>query len=913
MNIPAIVKNEFYLWLERIKQDKTLNDTDKKLLNLIATNLDELYPLGRSQSKRAKRIGELIKKFSEDIKPFVSPVHSKESGNHKRVSKITRLEIGPFRGFRQKETFRFETQYTYMCGPNGSGKSSFCEGLEYALLGEIEECDAKRIPIQEYLQNVDTGNWEKPNAYGSIDNGEEDLVQPSSQNYRFCFIEKNRIDSFARLAATTPKDQQARISILFGLDAFHSFVEDFTDTLDDKHLLATNSLKVSFEEQQVKYKQNIATLAEEKTKLQNLKSEEIELIKKLGTPNIKNIREFKKLLDDESDTKGKISLLQDEKGREIPNNIDEKIPQNVRDSISHIKKSIKDLKKIQEKYVSAGKDVVFKALFNSIKDLAGRDDYDKSICPACLTPLNNVTKNPYENANEQHNLLKSLAELEEKIHSLAQSILDNSRTMNDYIQSYNTVYNIIKPKADLLPTITLSNFEIKRVDMFLASTNAEIEKIRKHSTFIKETKKVIKDYNLSLVSKREQYSKLHEEIEKLKGLRDEIITIEAREKDIVGALNASQALIDKFKKQNEVEIKRIEVLDKEIERNNQFRTSYAKIIVDLKKYRDSLPYMISKNIASKAAEFYNIINYQDPEFEKINELFLPSESGQKIEILFLGSENRLDALQILSEGHIRCLGLVLLLSKAVNEGLEILVFDDIVNAIDDDHRSGIIELLLSHEDLKDKQQIITCHGEEFVKNLELASDKNKRNDLVSNIQFIPPDIIKQRGVKIYYSDPKHYLELADRDYQKDNRRDALKNCRQAMENILEHFWKKLSKKGDFQLNVGMRSPSSRPEARSVLDGICKKLGKMDISKNINIKEQFDKLGSGKMWSMLNKGIHEEGEGQPEFERNDIKELIELLQNLERNVKSPEIITRMSIKKELVGLSTTEKTSVVQEF
>ena len=54
--------------------------------------------------------------------------------------------------------------------------------------------------------------------------------------YRFCFVEKNRIDSFSRIAAQTPAKQTELISTLFGLDAFNGFVHNFTSEINDKYI-----------------------------------------------------------------------------------------------------------------------------------------------------------------------------------------------------------------------------------------------------------------------------------------------------------------------------------------------------------------------------------------------------------------------------------------------------------------------------------------------------------------------------------------------------------------------------------------------------------------------------------------------------------------------------------------------------
>ena len=350
--------------------------------------------------------------------------------------------------------------------------------------------------------------------------------------------------------------------------------------------------------------------------------------------------------------------------------------------------------------------------------------------------------------------------------------------------------------------------------------------------------------------------------------------------------------IDAFDSSNKKLLSNISNLDKEIEFNNTFRTSYEKLIVHLKKYRDSLPVLIAQDISAKTKEYYNIINQSDPDFEKIEELKLPSGPGEKIELCFKTSNSKLDALQVLSEGHIKCLGLSLLLAKAVKEKLNFLIFDDFVNAIDDNHKSGIIKLLMTHEDISKKQQLVTCHGEEFIKNLENELDQKIRNGLIGNLQFIAPDIMEQRGVMIRCSEPKHYIELAERNFINDNRRDTLTYCRKATENILDAFWKKMSNKTNFQLSISMRAPGAQPDLKSLLTAIIQKLNKMEMGESVEILPSFEKLASEKMWKMLNKGTHEQSKGIPEFEREDIKDLVNLLKHLELSVKSTRTINKI---------------------
>lgn len=118
-------------------------------------------------------------------------------------------------------------------------------------------------------------------------------------------------------------------------------------------------------------------------------------------------------------------------------------------------------------------------------------------------------------------------------------------------------------------------------------------------------------------------------------------------------------------------------------------------------------------------EFYNFINKDDNRFELIEKLELPSNAGDRIKIFFQDNpEFELDAMKILSEGHTRCLGLSILLAKVVHDKLPFIIFDDIVNAIDHDHRGRIRELLFDNLIINEKQIIITSHSEEYIKDIE---------------------------------------------------------------------------------------------------------------------------------------------------------------------------------------------------
>ena len=72
---------------------------------------------------------------------------------------------------------------------------------------------------------------------------------------------------------------------------------------------------------------------------------------------------------------------------------------------------------------------------------------------------------------------------------------------------------------------------------------------------------------------------------------------------------------------------------------------------------------MSANLSNTIKNYYNTMNSDDAEFEVMQELRMPIVSTDYISVKFKdGIET--DALQILSEGHVKLLGLAILLAKA---------------------------------------------------------------------------------------------------------------------------------------------------------------------------------------------------------------------------------------------------------
>src|SRR5690606_37093816 len=193
--------------------------------------------LSTHQGQRIKRIVALAQANWETIGPNIKPTATSDNEQLAQFTKLTRITVGPFRGFTKQEDFDLKSRLILIFGPNGTGKSSFCEALEYSLLGNVAEAESKRFRDQnEYLKNAYVNQFSPPFVYAEDGEGNEIAVTANETAYRFCFVEKNRIDSFSRIAAQAPAKQTELISTLFGLDSFAEFVRNFTAEIDVRYI-----------------------------------------------------------------------------------------------------------------------------------------------------------------------------------------------------------------------------------------------------------------------------------------------------------------------------------------------------------------------------------------------------------------------------------------------------------------------------------------------------------------------------------------------------------------------------------------------------------------------------------------------------------------------------------------------------
>lgn len=217
------------------------------------------------------------------------------------------------------------------------------------------------------------------------------------------------------------------------------------------------------------------------------------------------------------------------------------------------------------------------------------------------------------------------------------------------------------------------------------------------STFLKQLEKQIKQLEVAdkeIDKAANEREGKQTELNRLRGFDEKIVKLKTRREMASGNKNKAQEAIAKFDTENAQLIADIEAEKAVVAQNQAIANAYATFVQKLNAYKNGLPAQLVADLGETVVDLYNAFNRNDAEHEKLANIRLPLSQNQRLEISFRkDSDKYFDALHILSEGHIRCIGLAILAAKNLKEECPILIFDDPVNAIDDEHRQAIRETL----------------------------------------------------------------------------------------------------------------------------------------------------------------------------------------------------------------------------
>jgi len=869
-----ISKMEFGKWLLQQNVSK-MSSYERTMIGIIIDHFDEIAKCGIPHGARAKLIGKYIEALDNQADRKELSLQSIELSDEV-VKRLVSLSIEYFRGFGVKENFDFSTQYTFYHGPNGSGKTSFCEAIEYSVLGTIAESSARNIPVEKYIAHAGKRKGNSPILQCEIENGEIKQFPTNLSKYRFAFIEKNRIVDFSHMGAATAKNQVERIAALFGLSEFRTFVNEFTESFDERYVL----LKSDIQDVCSRKAQEIEQKRERKTKLEELVKVKIEeLDKTIRSLNVPEIVDVKKAIGYLTDTKeGLLTKANKAANEHHIDKIDEDAVAIFRKAVCDFLEDIGSIKKCNEEILS---DIASVNLVNVLEAIrALKDTYNEDVCPVCRTPLANVIKNPFDYAEATLAQFKKIDEAKALAKSKALDVVRELKKISDRLTQKGISSLLSGIDSDIIFNASIQATDYEVIDSSLSILIKQIQRIQSQLEDDVRVKEKIDVYNKEADANNRIYE---DEVSKLQNLYGQINSASA-------ALNEVQSQLDVLVEELSLENPELEKLQQEakviaqkIEFNTKMITAYESIRRKLSLYLSKLPAQMAANLSERAREYYNYINKGDAEFELIEELKLPIAASEKIMVKMRDGISQ-DALHILSEGHVRILGLSILLAKAITEGMPFIVFDDIVNCIDDDHRAGVASLLITHADFANTQMILTCHGELFVTSLEsYVTDRKK----VTRYMFLPADSLEERGIVIKYQDSTIPIKVAREKYKSGELKDAAAKCRQAVECISGTLWKKITEKAG-GISVQLRSLHGNPDLKQVVDALKNATKPSKIVGVEDIHALLVELTNMRVWNLLNKGTHVD-ETLPEFSHPEIKELLDVVEKLNGEVSQLKII------------------------
>ncbi|MCX6740335.1 MAG: AAA family ATPase [Candidatus Parcubacteria bacterium] len=885
----TILRQFFQNFLAQEKKKEDISEEYLSFLKILWSGFDDI--ISRNKNQRKVYIIEQIERFLNDDK-FKQKVNTIELPEHNEVAllegigtpriKLNNIQLVNFRGFQANKDgkgrlIEFNEKATLIFAPNGGGKTSLCEALEWTLTGDSSEREERKAdPVGMYFQN----NYQESPKYNTTKlsiNGDSTLIP--SQIFDRCFLEKNRIEKFAKLAIQPSAEIQEVLGELFGfsdiVNFFKEFGQDISPTDKEKNQPERENWRIWLN-------WNTKKIDLEKS-IEEAKKEEVDAINELN-----------KLIGDKSyeDKKNEI----EESGKKLKEELnalgkDFSITFSAKDFVEKVKSflnKIAEWKKLNKNINENAQKLDFENLFQSANIIF--KSYKDNKCPLCDTPFDQsggifkrsgVVIDPRKKTSSELKKLKQLSDWKNEIAKLEGDLKGFSfRSIRDDWQKIQL--NLLddnwqgiagnKEEKIILPVIDFNTLELK-IDNKISSYLDECEKIFSNDfSALSNLEKIILDYQKN----KQEVLKLKPEKElKINKLREELRKLLDQ--------NNNLTIKQKIRKDNEIKLQKI------LEQTNNAKSFVNLINIYSSDFYLSIQLFQSSSLLKEGVDideyltgFYKALNLYDQDKEKVKEIHFPKSTQDQFCVVYLDDENKnCNALHRLSEGHLKTLGLAALLARAIKYSSPILIFDDAINAIDSDHRDNIAFLLsnnFSNENgieafgdkwdkvknyLNECQFIITSHDrffDEKIANL-FNKENQKRYVLYSGKNGV--DFCEKGNPANFEGKIEYFLRPEIQDI-----RSAIFYCRIWLEelllNIAINFRKPTNNKQiEFENIIDKKTRQLKnPELITIIDRLISNLNKPDTQpdqkKIANLLEEIGKEKEGKyiwLFEILNQESH----------------------------------------------------------
>ncbi|QKJ37653.1 ATP-binding protein [Pseudomonas sp. MPDS] len=686
--------------------------------NHISTAADAL--LGRDYQRAAARFKKVL-----DNRPELDAIAPSA------LSPIDYLRVKNFRGFGEfgaddkGTTLRFSKLKNIFYAPNGGGKSSLCEALEIGATGTIKEALRRKTKVKQYIAR-------DSNRPVLTLMGTNNSKVTQSLTWSSCFIDRNRLQEFSLLGSKdTGSAEGDVVATLFGLEELQEVISRFVRpesfVLKDyrradraEELAGLERIRSEFALQRRKHGADIRSCVAKVCQLLGLRTDQV-----YDVPF--RTRRLSKL------TELRIRKVERLRVAQVPVVFAFRQAMRIR-AIAERLLSRKE--SIDAEFIKRASDVNYHAIYLALQGV--ESDSSDNHCPACLTPLDRVSENPFKHARHQ---LQELSTLEQLRHSKRRNETRIARLAAAIATAVAAVKSNSQAGVPCDVPMEVLNVEL---DSFHSATDrAEIgaSVLGLFVTVFTNQASAIEAY---LYACHVKYKEVTQAEVQATRLESEAAGLKQMRETLEQLFNQKRALEKGFEVINEkmwdISRKR-EALLEDATDNSHFNhllhnleAEYANLYRDLQGFKLELEKSRITGIENKAAEYYRSINNHDEEHEQIQSLnFEKDGDAYRIKITDVNGFT-LDAFTVLSEGHLRALGLSLLLAMAQKNNFPLIVFDDVVNAIDSDHRSNIIDLFFDDPYLSRVQMVVTTHDRLFWERFCIIADRHAHADeIVSNV------------------------------------------------------------------------------------------------------------------------------------------------------------------------------------
>jgi recombinational DNA repair ATPase RecF len=867
------MRPEFGRFLTYLEEQQAQDDV-RRLANIVQAHLPHLAEVGSARRARSVRlapfaIAELPDTPVERMVPPPPPL-----GEVPGFGRLHQLEVGPFRGFMRREVFDLSRDVTLIYGANGTGKSSFCEALEAAMLGAISEAQAKRLDYRTYCNNARLRRHDGPLLTATSLTGVVDRFSASEDQYRFCFIEKNRLDDFARIAAKTPADQRQLIATLFGVDQFTDFVRGFNPSLDENLSLAgVRALQLEQRRGQLATADLVIRSAQEKEA--ELQALELELAGRIA-PDVPFTNCIDWMLGTPAQT-GRLPYLRVQL-EAVPPPLYQVTRANLNELLAKAYEVHALLQVTQAELARRAGEVSFAQLYDAVLRLAE----GATTCPACGTGLDAVAQDPFERARVGLGELAGLAAIQQTERTQTEQLREAMRRLRAEMARAIDAATRLFPaqlQASGLPPVP-PEFEGNWLAGWVDGDQGPWRALLAIAELIEQADTAAREIHANreaMTAERVRLDALALQVASLRTLR---ATAQR-------ALEQARLTVAQFDEANRELIEQVAAEAAVAVHHRRVKAAYDLFLPALNTYLALLPGRLLQGLGENAKALYNAFNRGDSPNDLLHALHLPLVENSKIEIEFAGELGvRFDALAMLSEGHIRCLGLAILLAKNTAQGCPVIIFDDVVNAIDDEHRDGIWRTLFEDGRFLGKQIVLTSHAEEFLHRIQQEIGAQRAGQ-IKRYKFLPR--LDEYHLRIDADPPtKNYVLLAQQAFASDDKRDALRQARPALESLTDRLWTWLGRRGDGRLEIQLGGPRSPWELNNKCSKLRSALARIQ-NQHANLPpvvQALDTLlgvGNGSIeWGYLNSGVHD-SQRDHEFDRATVRIIVEAVVALDNSL------------------------------